>query len=616
MTRCFTPTQRAVLYLRARGICRRCGCVLNPASWHADHKIPFSKGGPTELWNGQALCPTCNLSKMSDYTYQDYIPSGVELRGWQSEAIEKFLKHQNRETLKPAAEREAFLLNAFPGAGKTYMQLLSAVYLRRQGTADFVVAVVPSDKLRTDFTREAKQFGLILHGKPNLRVNLETMDGIVLTYGQLTKLNVETLKLWCQTRRVMVSADEIHHLAENNSWGDGFRDAFADSAIRLMTTGTPFRSDNTVIPWTEHRVRGDKLDLGGPGAYSYGYAMALEAGGIVREVEFHSWDGRVSWQDKDGQVFDHAIAEDLGKFYKDMATDEIRAIEGARRRHCLNPEFSYTRDQIKAAHDELMTIRQRHPWAGGLIVCEHRKHADDVAALVREITGTEPVVVHGEADDYRSKLEAFQVDKTPARAPWLISVQMVTEGVDIKHLRVCVYLTRKKAPLFWTQVLGRILRWEPGAGEDQTAAFFQYNDGYNSRVDYRDIDSGTNAIYLRKYADNILKELELAIKAKDRRVCKKCGQNPCICEKSPIDLPWPPNFSQEMGLSAEGEDNERLFNGDALATDLVMGIKPFAQAADMNPAKFLSLLKKTHGPDFWKQAYEHVTTKEETTDGN
>jgi hypothetical protein len=193
---------------------------------------------------------------------------------------------------------------------------------------------------------------------------------------------------------------------------------------------------------------------------------------------------------------------------------------------------------------------------------------------------------------------------------------MVTEGVDIKHLRVCVYLTRKKAPLFWTQVLGRILRWEPGAGEDQTAAFFQYNDGYNSRVDSRDIDNGTNAIYLRKYADNILKELELAIKAKDRRICKKCGHNPCICEKPIIDPPWPPTFSQEMGLSADGEDNERLFNGDALATDLVMGIKPFAQAADMNPAKFLSLLKKTHGPDFWKQAYEHVTTEEVKTDGN
>ena len=614
MKRLFSQHQRALLYLKARGHCQRCGSLLNPANWHADHKIPFSKGGPTELWNGQALCPPCNLSKMSDYTYLDYLPSGTSLRDWQREAIEKFIRHQKVEMMRDPTQREAFLINAFPGSGKTWVQLLSAVFMRRQGFADFFIAVVPSDKLRTDFTREAKKFGLILHGKPNLKVNLETMDGIVLTYGQLTALNVATLQLWCQTRKVMVSADEIHHLGENKSWGDGFRDAFADTKLRLMTTGTPFRSDNTPIPWTEHRVRGDKLDLGGPGAYSYGYAKALEAGDIVREVEFHCWDGTVSWQDKDGQQFTHAIAEDLGAAYKELPTDEVRAIESARRRHCLNPEFSYSRDQLTAAHAELMRIRKRHPWAGGLIVCEHRKHADDVAELVRQITGTEPVVVHGEADDYRSKLEAFQVDRTPARTPWLISVQMVTEGVDIKHLRVCVYLTRKKAPLFWTQVLGRILRWEPGAGEDQTAAFFQYNDGYNSRVDYRDIDGGTDAIYLRKYADNILKELELAIKGKERRVCKKCGQNPCICPKEPG--PWDPIFSQEMGLSAEGEDNERLFNGDAMSSSDVNGIRPFAEAAEMNPARFLSLLRKTQGPDFWRDAYEQVTTEVSNDDDN
>jgi len=97
MKRLFSQHQRALLYLKARGHCQRCGSLLNPANWHADHKIPFSKGGPTELWNGQALCPPCNLSKMSDYTYLDYLPSGTSLRDWQREAIEKFIRHQKVE---------------------------------------------------------------------------------------------------------------------------------------------------------------------------------------------------------------------------------------------------------------------------------------------------------------------------------------------------------------------------------------------------------------------------------------------------------------------------------------------------------------------------------------
>ena len=629
--RLFTQRQRAVLYLRAKGMCKRCDCVLNPANWHADHVIPYSRGGPTELWNGQALCPNCNLSKMNNHTYTDYLKPGWKLRPWQDQALEKFLDHANKQVQLPADEREAFLLNAFPGAGKSLFQHLSAVYMKRQGIIDFCVFLVPRDKLRSDFGRDAKDLGLMLHAKPNLKVNLETMDGIVMTYDQLTDLNVATLKLWCQTRRVLVSADEVHHLSDKNGWGDAFADAFSQSTVRLQTTGTPFRSDGSPIPWTEHRIRGDKLVLTGPSAFSFGYADALanrdekgEAqGGLVREVQFHSWDGTISWRDRNGQPFSHEIKEDLGKAYPDMPTEEIRAIEGARRRHCLNPEGEYTRAQLTAANQQLMEIRKKHPWAGGLIICIDQDHADQVAALLTDISKTKPVVVHGNEPNYKEKLEGFQVNKTSSREPWLVAVDMVSEGVDIKHLRVCVFLDKKKTAMYWTQSLGRILRWEPEAGEEQMAHFYQYNDGYNSRVDYRDTENRTNAIYLRKYADNIMKELDAFIKSKQVKVCKRCGQNPCVCPKvcprcgqDPcicIGPPPPPN--QEEFISADGEDNERLFEGDSVETKYVKGISPFASAVGMNPVKFMSLLKKQN-PEFWQQAYEAISNMEEPNDDN
>ena len=33
--------------------------------WHADHKVPYSKGGLTTVENGQVACAECNLAKGS-----------------------------------------------------------------------------------------------------------------------------------------------------------------------------------------------------------------------------------------------------------------------------------------------------------------------------------------------------------------------------------------------------------------------------------------------------------------------------------------------------------------------------------------------------------------------
>jgi 5-methylcytosine-specific restriction endonuclease McrA len=62
MTRRFNRRQHIVLYLASDGYCEMCGKELKP-SWHADHIEPWSRGGSTDVVNGQALCPTCNLKK-------------------------------------------------------------------------------------------------------------------------------------------------------------------------------------------------------------------------------------------------------------------------------------------------------------------------------------------------------------------------------------------------------------------------------------------------------------------------------------------------------------------------------------------------------------------------
>lgn len=62
MKRIFSKRQRNILRLVSGNICQKCGNPLE-RSFHADHVLPFSKGGATILKNGQALCQTCNLEK-------------------------------------------------------------------------------------------------------------------------------------------------------------------------------------------------------------------------------------------------------------------------------------------------------------------------------------------------------------------------------------------------------------------------------------------------------------------------------------------------------------------------------------------------------------------------
>jgi superfamily II DNA or RNA helicase len=596
-SRLFSPAQRAVIYLLAKGRCQICSCVLNPAGWHADHVYPFSKGGITHLRNAQALCPPCNLKKSNTMNPLQFVPSGEKLHTWQIEFIDRFVASAKEQLANPPDKKQAFVLNAFPGSGKTWAQLIVLKYLYMEGLIDFIIVCVPSDKLRDDFAEQAMNtFGMNFYAKRGTKVNTESHQGCVFTYAQLNNpVTVHTIDLWCKQKRVAVSADEMHHLGLGKKWGPNFFKAFGASAVRLMTSGTPFRSDGDQIPWV--RYVNNSIDLSAPHAYSYGYgkgrwnpSQSALSDGVVRDVVFHPWDGEVTFTvDIDGTdvPFCHRLSDNLDEIYGDQYSPGIiRFLKSRRRKFCIecgtlrHPDGTeYVREQIKEAHGKLTQIRRgSHPHAGGLIVCENRTHADAVAKVVAELTGTSPVVVHGEAGDHKKKLKAFQVDTSPSREPWLIAVKMVTEGVDIKHLRVGVYFTVETAPLFWTQVLGRVLRIDPKAPKDnQTAHFYQYDDGIDL------VDDEDQSVRLKLFAETIMEEKEFTINPP--RICLRCNQDPCVCNfpppppcpvckdaESPLFLgkcpglgvyPCPrPQPLSATNLGATGEYSEQIYNGD------------------------------------------------------
>lgn len=66
----FTHAQKLAIFRRDLQTCQlriKCdGVRVVWDDWHCDHKMPWSKGGPTTVANGQVACPACNLSKGAD----------------------------------------------------------------------------------------------------------------------------------------------------------------------------------------------------------------------------------------------------------------------------------------------------------------------------------------------------------------------------------------------------------------------------------------------------------------------------------------------------------------------------------------------------------------------
>lgn len=61
--RAFSPKMARLAYERQKGVCPRCGKTFSIEQMQADHIMPWSKGGKTEVDNCQMLCAECNRRK-------------------------------------------------------------------------------------------------------------------------------------------------------------------------------------------------------------------------------------------------------------------------------------------------------------------------------------------------------------------------------------------------------------------------------------------------------------------------------------------------------------------------------------------------------------------------
>ena len=194
--------------------------------------------------------------------------------------------------------------------------------------------------------------------------------------------------------------------------------------------------------------------------YDYTLEQATHDG-VVVPVYFTELNGSVIYKVKDLVTL---------KSKNKIVADTTEATEHRAQvayKHLVNPDGEFCKELLRQAASELTVKIRKHEALtpeclppGGLVVAASKKHADKIAVLLEEITGEVPVVVHGDRPNNKEMIQRFTDGDLPNT--WLVSVGMVSEGVDIPRIKVLAYLTSSKTELAFHQIVGRAMRARTG----------------------------------------------------------------------------------------------------------------------------------------------------------
>ncbi|MFE4218136.1 DEAD/DEAH box helicase [Streptomyces sp. NPDC056844] len=466
----------------------------------------------------------------------------MELRLWQEEALSRLLKNN-----------DDFLAVATPGAGKTTFALVAAERLIQRADVEKIIIVVPTAHLRGQWAKAANKLGIKLDYKfANAQTVLaKDYDGVAVTYATVAAQPLLWQRMVAQ-RRTLVIFDEIHHAGEDDhlTWGAALKDAFTGAARRILLSGTPFRSDGRAIPFVSYDDHRKCV-----ASYNYDYGTALTDRTVVRPIAFPALDGNVRWRDA-GAI----VSTDLADTDETTLTNALRS--------ALDADGKWISSVLRRADEELSLLREEVPDAGGLVIAADQYKAKRYAAILDSITGEKTVVAISDDPDASQHIDNFE----KGTSKWIVAVQMVSEGVDIKRLAVGVYASRVKTEMFFRQVVGRFVRMR--SSEDETTATLFI----------------PSIQPLLKYAQDIERTVEavLAEQAKAARQPRDDGgQAPLL-----LDLVQPIDSSEALHHST-------VYGGQSYTEDELIRAKNVAEAVGappaMTPAQMASAIRMVTG---------------------
>lgn len=391
---------------------------------------------------------------------------GASFRGWHLKA------RLAREKSIAAHESGQHVFNVYAGtgAGKTHYAGMCASTDLNAGRVRRVVVVVFQSAV-LERTREVfrDHFGIHLapfNGKSHRNGVTSDQQGYILTYAALARRPKMHHRI-STYEPTLVIFDEVHHLGDKEIYGEAARRAFGDVPYVVTMTGSPFRPKScgtitfaTYVPSDQPGV----LEYVPSFSYKLGEAIAQ---GHCREPRFRFCDDvtvDITPADSDrvrSVTYQDRLPESLSRLrlqasvaygsptrlrFLRNALDQIRA-EG---RKCIiflggqtAPGRTPTDDAIGLLPEELARL--------GI-------EPDEILSITKDTKDTHALLGEFEASDRQ----------------WiLITVNKVSEGVDVPSLSAAIFLTTWTSDLSFIQRMGRVLRYR-GQGDFPEALVFMF----------------------------------------------------------------------------------------------------------------------------------------------
>jgi len=416
--------------------------------------------------------------KVVDMTKKDEV-----LRPWQSDHLQACLESFAK------GKKPIWLSQVVTGGGKTTFGAHAAASLMSQGDVSRVVILAPSVEIAQGWKDKMGKVGTYATYGITVSASFENVQAddvnvIVSTYQGAGKL--------FGTPDTLVILDEIHHAEREASWGLVADRIASASKYTIALTGTPWMTKGRIAILDKHgyykpafiqKASGERVESAVIVAdATYEYAEDLKA---VDKPDEGIWNRatvplQCTFFDSSTQqkTKDEKGNEVVRNYHLLPVTDENRddIISQANETIPLRPHVyiadnflsnnGMARNLLCAAMTELDKMAESKVFKSarkkpmGLVTCCNISEARLVEEYMTSKDVTAELIC---SDDEKSaqRLRAISSGKESNPPDWIVSVGMVSEGVDIPAIKVIAFLNQITTTLFLVQLIGRALRRIP-----------------------------------------------------------------------------------------------------------------------------------------------------------
>jgi len=464
VSRYFSAKQKIAFLIKSGFKCVMCGTSISYDTCEADHIIPFSKGGKTIPTNGQALCFYCNRTKGDSMKNI--------LLNWQEQSLKNFKDKYNR--------KDIVVQIAGTGSGKTALAVAMAhhAFISESYKDPIIIFVTPWRNSKRGFSNWCAKFG-IKATTNNQRAASPDLDAIICTYASASSMLRLAYELG---KKVILVLDEFHHLQDSpkdGGWTEPYKEMEVgenkDVIKAILFSGTPWSESgelcNALVEYERTPVE-----------------IKTESGRILKKVE-------LKVKSEEPYTYGMAVNEsdDCNDSQRNVVPVEIKLFDGITTQKEFNPEtgeiipdsqrvldtktmtendpltpfvdfdiqnitsYDLATEIIDKAVDKLTQLRRQseYSYVGGMFIAMGKEQAYAIKNYLAQVHKKKSVVVQSDDPKSHKAIEDFDID---INQEWLISIDMVSEGVDIPRLKVLGDLTNKKTLLHIIQRWGRVLR--------------------------------------------------------------------------------------------------------------------------------------------------------------